>query len=318
LALQEIDNLRDDNLRRRIHDLSDQDIAQVTAWLGKASVSIGEQGLHCCCQLQEVEQRLSEVRENLRRAPSEDVLKPLMEQLADVQQRERELLSRQHELLQRQGALNSQRDAVERELERAVDEFEKAQVAERGSTLALRSRSALRAFRDARLLAKLDELEENLVEAFNRICRKDYLLSRVKVEPKDFSLTLRGASGGWNVRLEAFSAGERQLFGLAMLEALRRVSDRHIPLIMDTPLARLDEAHRERVLLEYLPETSEQVVLLVTDAEIDHSLQNQVQRLSNQAFRIDHDPDERLSRLTRTYSSPNSRPRIQLQQVGGS
>ena len=65
--------------------------------------------------------------------------------------------------------------------------------------------------------------------------------------------------------------GEKQLFAQAMLKALAEVSGRKLPMIIDTPLARLDSIHRDRLVENFYPTASHQVIILSTDTEIDIS-----------------------------------------------
>lgn len=65
------------------------------------------------------------------------------------------------------------------------------------------------------------------------------------------------------------SAGEDQIFALSLIAAIAKVSEARIPIVMDTPLARLDKEHRMNVL-EYLSNCpSEQVILLSQPEEVN-------------------------------------------------
>lgn len=63
------------------------------------------------------------------------------------------------------------------------------------------------------------------------------------------------------------SAGAEQIVALSLIDGLNRTARKTGPIIMDTPLGRLDLKHREQVL-RYLPEMGEQVILLVHEGEI--------------------------------------------------
>ncbi len=67
--------------------------------------------------------------------------------------------------------------------------------------------------------------------------------------------------------LKERSAGAEQIVALALIDGLNKTSNKKAPIIMDTPLGRLDPKHRKNVL-QYLPDMSEQVVLLVHEGEI--------------------------------------------------
>ena len=65
------------------------------------------------------------------------------------------------------------------------------------------------------------------------------------------------------------SAGMKQLAATALLWALKEVSGKQVPLIIDTPLARIDLGNQRNLLTKYYPAASQQVIILPTDSEID-------------------------------------------------
>lgn len=69
--------------------------------------------------------------------------------------------------------------------------------------------------------------------------------------------------------LHTLSAGEREIYALSLLWALGKTSRRELPVIIDTPLARLDSHHRANIVKQYLPIAGPQVIVLSTDTEID-------------------------------------------------
>ena len=56
---------------------------------------------------------------------------------------------------------------------------------------------------------------------------------------------------------------------ISLLWALAICSKKKLPVIIDTPLSRLDSAHREALIKTYFPNASEQTIILSTDSEID-------------------------------------------------
>lgn len=65
------------------------------------------------------------------------------------------------------------------------------------------------------------------------------------------------------------SAGESQLFATSLLAALANVSGADAPLVVDTPLGRLDSLHRKNILNFWTQNSDRQVILLSQDKEID-------------------------------------------------
>ncbi len=68
--------------------------------------------------------------------------------------------------------------------------------------------------------------------------------------------------------LKERSAGAEQIVALSLIDGLNRTARKAGPVVMDTPLGRLDPKHRSNVL-KYLPDMASQVILLVHEGEID-------------------------------------------------
>ena len=74
-------------------------------------------------------------------------------------------------------------------------------------------------------------------------------------------------SHGIDVRAYDLSAGEKQIFTQSLISAVSSVSGRSFPMVIDTPLGRLDTEHRKRVL-NHLAKRECQVILLSTNTEV--------------------------------------------------
>ena len=70
------------------------------------------------------------------------------------------------------------------------------------------------------------------------------------------------------VSLEDLSAGERQLLAISILWTLSDISKINVPVVIDTPLGRLDSKHREQLITKYFPQAGSQTIILSTDEEI--------------------------------------------------
>lgn len=66
-----------------------------------------------------------------------------------------------------------------------------------------------------------------------------------------------------------FSAGEKQIFVMALYQALAKIRTAELPFVIDTPLARIDSKHRENILSSFFSQLPGQVIILSTDEEID-------------------------------------------------
>jgi DNA sulfur modification protein DndD len=106
-----------------------------------------------------------------------------------------------------------------------------------------------------------------VTECFRYLLHKADLVHRIAIDTQSFGLSLYNPEGQ-PVPKHRLSAGEKQLLAIAFLWGLARVSGRHLPVAIDTPLGRLDSSHRNNLIERYFPSASHQVILLSTDTEI--------------------------------------------------
>jgi DNA sulfur modification protein DndD len=72
------------------------------------------------------------------------------------------------------------------------------------------------------------------------------------------------------------SAGENQIFATALIAGLADVSGVRAPMVVDTPLGRLDSKHRDNIFKFWISNPKRQVILLSQDKEIDAGFYNQI------------------------------------------
>jgi DNA sulfur modification protein DndD len=183
--------------------------------------------------------------------------------------RERRLGAQQH-LSVAEGKVQAARDRRDAELARLADAEDRGERQQRVTQHAERAKATL-----GRLSTRIAERHVGRISAYTlqsleQLLRKDRLIQGVEIDPESFAVTLYGAHG--KLHPSALSAGERQLTALSLLWALARAAGRPLPVVIDTPLGRLDASHRQHVVKRYLPAASHQVVVLSTDTEIDAEL----------------------------------------------
>ena len=114
---------------------------------------------------------------------------------------------------------------------------------------------------------KADELADKMTECFKKIIAKDGLIKKIDIDHKTLEFHYYNKNDQ-EIDHRMLSSGEKQMLVIAMLWALGICSKSEFPLIIDTPLARLDSVHRSSLIENYFPKASEQVIILSTDQEI--------------------------------------------------
>lgn len=211
--------------------------------------------------------------------------------------------------------LRGQMVTLDRERRRLEDEQAGSAKAMERAELAARTAQALGDYERRLLEHKLGQLRTEFVSCFNRLARKADLIADVRIDPETFATTLIDRQRR-EIPKSALSAGEKQIYAIAMLWALARTSGRPLPMIIDTPLARLDSEHRAKLTGRYFPAASHQVILLSTDTEIDEALMHDLAPSVSHAFRLDYDHETGRTVVSNGYFAVEPAGRIHaLQQA---
>ena len=107
------------------------------------------------------------------------------------------------------------------------------------------------------------KLEEKTFEMFSLLINSN-VYSRVEITD-DFEVRLIDRS--WNYQ-DSLNSGHIQILMTSMLWWLEQLSYFKLPIIIDTPLARLDPIHRKNMLEKYFSNAGWQVIILSQPSEI--------------------------------------------------
>lgn len=84
------------------------------------------------------------------------------------------------------------------------------------------------------------------------------------------------------------SAGENQIFATALIAGLAEVSRVPAPLVVDTPLGRLDSKHRENIFRFWTSDPKRQVILLSQDEEINSDFYKRIKKNVAVTYLLEH------------------------------
>lgn len=112
----------------------------------------------------------------------------------------------------------------------------------------------------------IEDVAFAMTEAYAEIAHKR-VVKRIEIDA-DCTVRLLAESRGKNLRELDQSAGEAQVFALSLISAIIRVSGFRFPIVMDTPIARLDSKHRISVLRHFSELEGQQLILLSQPTEV--------------------------------------------------
>lgn len=245
-------------------------------------------------------EELDQISLQIERAPDESTLVEKINALgkvndqivdlrADIAVRTRDLESEYQQVIQQARTLKREHEASNE-----IVGFDKPM------EYATKMRALLKEFSVHNAREKVKRLELEFVESFQRLSRKNDLFTQAAIDPIRFTVTLLGSQGETIERSE-LSAGEKQIYAIAMLEALSRTSGRKLPILVDTPLGRLDSEHRQSLVENYFPQASHQVIVLSTDTEVDQDFYQSLSSHISHAFEIRFDEAVQATEVSEGY-----------------
>lgn len=287
-------------LQAPVHELSDTQRFSITHRLQNDVGSLQQRAADLVMTLQETDSQIESARENIARAPDEKVLIPLFNEQGQLQGRLSALEEQKSVMAEEAKALLARLSVAARQLDDLYTEIAESQEEERLTGLAQNAKDVLKEFSTRARIEKLKELESQFYTSFNGLARKEDRNLSIQIDPNTFEVVLIDDEG-IILRKEELSAGEKQIFAISILEALARTSGRSLPVVIDTPLGRLDSVHRKKLVENYFPKTSHQVIILSTDTEIDYAFYEGLQGSISHSYHLVYNPETRSTQAEEGY-----------------
>jgi len=147
---------------------------------------------------------------------------------------------------------------------------------------------------------KVQLLQEKTFEMYKMLSSKAGLIKDLEINDKTYEITVRDKSGH-EVKKSSLSAGEKEVFALSLLWGLAQTSQLNLPIIIDTPLSRLDSIHRDNIVKHYFPNAANQVIILSTDTEVDNNYFKNLEPNLTGAARLEFNQNNELTTVREGY-----------------
>lgn len=147
---------------------------------------------------------------------------------------------------------------------------------------------------------KATMIKEEFAFMLQKLFRKQDEFGKIEFDIDTYTIRL------YNDRMQEISihdrsAGEMQMISSALIWALTKASDLSLPMVIDTPLGRLDSYHRNHLIHYYYKELSEQVIILSTDTEITKEYVQLMENNSYKQYMLDYDEQKKYTVIRDGY-----------------
>lgn len=188
----------------------------------------------------------------------------------------------------------------DRFVEASLKTMERGDDLKRIKAYALRAQIAAERFKRALQTAKSERLAETMTECCKALFGKRFFIDRIEMDARTLDYFYYDKNGS-EIPKNSLSAGEKQLMVISMLWALAKCSGKDLPIIIDTPLARLDSVHRKALIGRYFPNASNQTIILSTDVEINAEYYGKMQRYVGNEFTLVYHDETQSSTVEEGY-----------------
>lgn len=248
-----------------------------------------------------VENELEQSSLNIQRAPEDEQWLELFSQIRQLDHERINKINEHNDLLDEAKKMLALALDKTKQIQKIYDQMRSQYNANNSITYAKNSLALLKEYTGLLTESRIKALESKFLTAYKRLNRKEHEQLAAKVNPNTFDVELIDSKGQF-INRKSLSAGEKQIYAIAILEALGKTSGRQLPVIIDTPLGRLDSKHRDKLVKHYFPIASEQVIILSTDTEIDeHYFFDSLKKNISHSYQIQFDNNTHSSQIKSGY-----------------
>ncbi|MGX8701603.1 DNA sulfur modification protein DndD [Caproiciproducens sp.] len=287
-----------------IYQVSDHALFQLNALLDSLLAQSKENARKILLQKVELQKKLDEVDSYLSLDINERELSNIF---AAIREQEDTLVQLKVELT----AMQQERSSVNAELISKTSEFNRtveaylheAEMHDDSDRMVKYSNMALRIVEEYSTelqKRKTGVLGETITSCYKKLANKKNLIQHIVMNSRTLDITYLDENGV-EVSKDSLSAGEKQLMVIAILWALAICSKKKLPVIIDTPLSRLDSMHRTSLVTTYFPQASDQTIILSTDSEIDHKYYDMMKDSVGDEFTLNYCEETKSTTILKGY-----------------
>lgn len=147
---------------------------------------------------------------------------------------------------------------------------------------------------------KTDLLASTITDCYLKLANKKNMIKKIEMDSESLDWRCISTDGS-EIPRDSLSAGEKQLMVISILWALAICSKKKLPVIIDTPLSRLDSLHQAALITTYFPNAGEQTIILSTDSEIDEEYYRLMKENIGDEFTLNYDEATRSTSIQKGY-----------------
>ena len=288
------------NVQKTMYNFSNNDMTQIIQLIDEINESCEKKIGSLAKSHNIITNSLERINVGLDSAPNDDEIGPLFSELT---QTNRELGELQNEL-EHLETLGSQEKSLIVLLNTKIRTNLTKRNADTkrlaGFELAPKVQDVLEEYSQLLRRKKLELLEGYILDGLKMLLHKKDFIEKVSIDKETFEVRLYKGNDD-EITKNMLSKGELQMYATAVVWGLAKTSGRPLPFMIDTPLARLDEEHRNNIVENFYPYASHQIIILSTDSEINYSYYKKLKPHIEKSYVLEYNSDKGKSIIHDNY-----------------
>lgn len=287
-----------------IYDLDRYAVSQIESLNRDVLTAQKEEVVSVRSKQKQLSEQMEETKQYLTSEVDQEEIKALQGEIKNLEsgleQANKDLL----QVLAEKKLFESRFAALDQEIHRCKGKFQEnregSETERRTGDYAQKAVDVVQLYQKRLQKRRIQNLSEVMTECYRKLASKKNFIHRIEMNPDTLNLIYLDSRNN-EVDPESLSAGEKQLMVIALLWALAKSSKRRLPVIIDTPLSRLDRQHRRTIVSEYYPVASEQIIILSTDTEITEEYYNMLKPYLDCEYSLEYDENEGCTRIRKGF-----------------
>lgn len=199
---------------------------------------------------------------NMQSKENDSVIKSIRKQKNKSEQKIKDLEQRIRQLHEKRGAVNKELAVVSRQISELSKKVSLDDSDTKKDQVAEQLIAELNTFLVSLKNEKKHSLEKRIKTTLNALMHKTDFITNVDVMIADDIIDIELYDKDGNlIKKDSLSKGEQQLYATSLLKALVEESGIQFPVFIDSPLQKFDKSHAEKIITEFYPTVSKQVIL---------------------------------------------------------
>jgi DNA sulfur modification protein DndD len=213
---------------------------------------------------------------NMHSKENDNVIKSIRKHKNESERKIVELEQKIRQLHEKRGAINKELAVVSRQVSELSKTVSIDDSDSKKDIVAEQLISGLNTFLVSLKQEKKTSLERRIKIMLNSLMHKTDFIGNVDIVIDNDVIDINlYATSGTIIKKESLSKGEQQLYATSLLKALVEESGIQFPVFIDSPLQKFDKSHANKIITEFYPTVSKQVILFpllhkeLTESELE-------------------------------------------------